>query len=60
MGILNDCQTKVRLGGAEAVDGNITALLGGGRGYRNLNYLPLNAQWRVATRTELDASQKAA
>lgn len=42
-GILNYCQTKVRLGVMEAVNGNIKALLRRGCGYCNLNYLLLKA-----------------
>lgn len=59
-GILNYCRTKVRLRVAEAVNGNIKALLRRGRGYRNLNYLLLKAQRLAATRTEFVAFQKAA
>ncbi len=38
-GILNYCRTKVRLGIAEAVNGNIEALMRRGRGYTDLRYL---------------------
>ena len=38
-GIANYCRTKVRLGGVEAVNGNIRMLINRGRGYTNLRYL---------------------
>ena len=59
-GILNYCRTKVRLAVAEAVNGNIKALLRCGRGYTNLRYLPLKAQRMGVTRTEFLVLQKAA
>ena len=49
----------MKLGVAEAVNGNIKALQRRGRGYRNLNYLPLTAQRLAATRTEFATFQKA-
>jgi transposase len=39
--LLNYCRIKVPLGVVEAVNGNIKALLRRGRGYRDLDYLPL-------------------
>jgi transposase len=59
-GILNYCRTKVPMGGVEAVNGNIKALLRRGRGYRDMNYLLLKAQRLAATKTEFVAFQKAA
>src|ERR1700688_1878675 len=59
-GILNYCRTKEPMGGIEAVNGNIKALLRRGRGYRDLNYLLLKAQRLAATKTEFLVLQKAA
>src|ERR1700675_2820424 len=59
-GILNYCRTKVRLGGVEAVNGNIKGLLRRGRGYRDMNYLLLKAQRLAATKTQFLVLQKAA
>ena len=59
-GILNYCRTKVPLGVVEAIHGNIKALLRRGRGYRDLDYLLLQAQRLAATKTEFVAFQKAA
>ena len=59
-GILNYCKTKVKLGAVEAINGNIKALLRRGRGYRNLDYLLLEAQRLAATKTQFLALQKAA
>ena len=59
-GILNYCQTKVRLGVVEAVNGNIKSLLRRGRGYKNLHYLLLKAQRMAATKTEFVVYKKAA
>jgi transposase len=59
-GILNYCRTKVPMGVVEAVNGNITALLRHGRGYRDMDYLLLKAQRLAATKTEFVAFQKAA
>jgi transposase len=58
-GILNYCRTKVPMGVAEAVNGNIKTLLRRGRGYKNLRYLLLKAQ-RATTRTEFVVFRKAA
>jgi transposase len=46
-GIANYCETKVRFGVVEAVNGNIRMLINRGRGYQNLRYLLLKAK-RVA------------
>jgi transposase len=46
-GILNYCNTKVRFGVVEAVNGNIRMLINRGRGYTNLRYLLLKAK-RIA------------
>ena len=51
-GILNYCRIKVALGVVEAINGNIKALLRRGRGYRDLNYLPLKAQRLATTKTQ--------
>lgn len=59
-GILNYYDTKVPLGVAEAINGNIKTLLRRGRGYKNLRYLLLKAQRLAATRTEFVAFEKAA
>jgi Transposase len=48
------------MGVIEAVNGNIKALLRRGRGYRDLNYLPLKAQRLAATKTQFLVLQKAA
>ena len=59
-GILNYCRTKVPMGAAEAVNGNIKNLLRRGRGYKNLPYLLLKAQRMAVAKTELVAFKKAA
>jgi len=59
-GILNYCRSKPPLGVVEAVNGDIKALIGRARGYRNLNYLLLKAQRMAVTRSEFVAFQKAA
>lgn len=59
-GILNYCRTKVPLGVAEAVNGNIKTLLRRGRGYKNLRYLLLKAQRMAGTRAEFVIFKKAA
>ena len=59
-GILNYCRVKVRFGVAEAINGNIKALLRRGRGYKNLNYLLLKAQRMAVTKTEFVLFRKAA
>jgi transposase len=46
-GIANYCETKVRFGVVEAVNGNIRMLINRGRGYQNLRYLLLKAK-RIA------------
>ena len=43
-GIANYCETKVRFGVVEAVNGNIRMLINRGRGYQNLRYLLLKAK----------------
>ena len=43
-GIANYCETKVRFGVVEAVNGNIRMLINQGRGYKNLRYLLLKAK----------------
>ena len=43
-GIANYCETKVRFGVVEAVNGNIRMLINRGRGYKNLRYLLLQGQ----------------
>ena len=59
-GILNYCRTRIAMGVAEAINGNIKALLRRGRGYKNLRYLLLKAQRMAATRTEFVTIRKAA
>ena len=59
-GILNYCRTKVAMGLMEAVNGNIKACCGVGRGYRDLNYLLLKAQGLAGTKTDFLVLQKAA
>jgi len=59
-GILNYCRTKVAMGVAEAVNGNIKSPLRRGRGYQNLHYLLLKAQRMAVTKTESVAFKKAA
>jgi len=46
-GIANYCETKVRFGVVESVNGNIRMLINRGRGYQNLRYLLLKAK-RIA------------
>ena len=53
--IANYCQTKVRLGVVEAVNGNIRMLINRGRGYQNLRYLLLKAKRMAVTNTEFIA-----
>lgn len=43
-GIANYCETKVRFGVGEAVNGNMRMLINRGRGYQNLRYLLLKAK----------------
>ena len=59
-GILNYCRIKPPLGVVEAVNGNIKMLIRRGRGYKNLRYLLLKAQYMTAIRTEFVAFMKAA
>jgi transposase len=59
-GILNYCRVPVRFGVVEAVNGNIKALLRGGRGYKNLRHLLLKAQRLAALKTEFLVLRKAA
>ena len=49
-GILNYCHEKVPFGKAEAINGNIRAMLRRGRGYRDHEYLLLKVQKATATR----------
>lgn len=51
-GILNYCDTKVRFGVVEAVNGNIRMLINRGRGYTNLRYLLLKAKRIAAANIE--------
>ena len=54
-GIANYCETKVRFGVVEALNGNIRMLINRGRGYQNLRYLLLKAQRMAVTNTEFIA-----
>lgn len=54
-GILNCCQTKVRFGVVEALNGNIRMLINRGRGYANLRYLLLKAKRMVVANLEFIA-----
>jgi transposase len=54
-GIANYCETKVRFGVVEAVNGNIRMLINRGRGYQNLRYLLLKAQRMAVTNLEFIA-----
>ena len=54
-GIANYCETKVRFGVVEAVNGNIRMLINRGRGYQNLRYLLLKAQRMAVTNVEFIA-----
>jgi transposase len=51
-GIANYCETKVRFGVVEAVNGNIRMLINRGRGYQNLRYMLLKAKRMAATNVE--------
>lgn len=51
-GIANYCETKVRFGVVEAVNGNIRMLINRGRGYQNLRYLLLKAKRMAVTNIE--------
>src|ERR1700674_2193655 len=54
-GIANYCETKVRFGVVEAVNGNIRMLINRGRGYQNLRYLLLKAKRMAVTNIEFIA-----
>src|ERR1017187_3983933 len=54
-GIANYCETKVRFGGVEALNGNIRMLINRGRGYQNLRYLLLKAKRLAVSNTEFIA-----
>ena len=54
-GIANYCETKVRFGVVEAVNGNIRMLINRGRGYKNLRYLLLKAKRIAVTNVEFIA-----
>jgi transposase len=54
-GIANYCETKVRFGVVEAVNGNIRMLINRGRGYQNLRYMLLKAKRMAATNVEFIA-----
>ena len=49
------CETKVRFGVVEAVNGNIRMLINRGRGYQNLRYLLLKAKRMAVTNVEFIA-----
>ena len=51
-GIANYCETKVRFGVVEAVNGNIRMLINRGRGYQNLRYMLLKAKRMAVTNVE--------
>lgn len=57
-GIANYCETKVRFGVVEAVNGNIRMLINRGRGYQNLRYLLLKAKRMAVTNIEFIAIQR--
>jgi transposase len=54
-GIANYCETKVRFGVVEALNGNIRMLINRGRGYQNLRYLLLKARRLAVSNTEFIA-----
>jgi transposase len=56
-GIANYCETKVRFGVVEAVNGNIRMLINRGRGYQNLRYLLLKAKRMAVSNIEFVAFQ---
>jgi transposase len=58
-GIANYCETKVRFGVVEAVNGNIRMLINRGRGYQNLRYLLLKAKRMAVTNIEFIAVHRA-
>jgi hypothetical protein len=57
-GIANYCETKVRFGVVEAVNGNIRMLINRGRGYKNLRYLLLKAKRMAVMNLEFIALQR--
>ena len=57
-GIANYCETKVRFGVVEALNGNIRMLINRGRGYQNLRYLLLKAKRMAVTNLEFIALQR--
>jgi hypothetical protein len=59
-GIANYCETKVRMGVVEAVNGNIRMLINRGRGYKNLRYLLLKAKRLAVSNLELLAVRRIA
>jgi transposase len=54
-GIANYCETKIRFGVVEAVNGNIRMLINRGRGYQNLRYMLLKAKRMAVTNVEFIA-----
>ena len=54
-GIANYCESKIRFGVVEAVNGNIRMLINRGRGYQNLRYLLLKAKRMAVTNLEFIA-----
>ena len=54
-GIANYCETKVRFGVVEAVNGNIRMLINRGRGYQNIRYLLLKAKRLAVANVEFIA-----
>ena len=54
-GIANYCETKIRFGVVEAVNGNIRMLINRGRGYQNLRYMLLKAKRMAVTNIEFIA-----
>src|ERR1700686_189173 len=54
-GIANYCETKVRFGVVEAVNGNIRMLINRGRGYKNIRYLLLKAKRMAVMNVEFIA-----
>jgi len=59
-GILNNCRTRIAMGVAEPINGNIRILLRRGHGYKNLRYLLLKVQRMAVTRAEFVTLRKAA
>ena len=57
-GIANYCETKVRFGVVEAVNGNIRMLINRGRGYKNLRYLLLKAKRMAVINLEFIAVRR--